>query len=219
MLAYAASRPLVGKRQSSPNAMLIVIGVHVAAIAALMSAKMDLPNPFLPDPTEVVFIPAPPPLSNPIERPRAPHPILTSIPQVPPRIPTPPTDKTPIDAGPVADPGPIAGGGAAVIPENPHQAATPVHRGPQLLTPPSQLKPSYPASKLLREEEATLILRLSIDENGRVVGVDPVGRADREFVEAARRHLMARWRYSPATQDGRAVASSLTVTLRFLLDG
>ena len=38
MLAYAASRPRVGKAQSSPNAMLIVISVHVAVIAAVMSA-------------------------------------------------------------------------------------------------------------------------------------------------------------------------------------
>jgi len=62
-------------------------------------------------------------------------------------------------------------------------------------------------------------LRLSIDERGRVVDVEPVGRADREFVEAARRHLMARWHYTPATDDGRAVASSLTITLRFMLEG
>lgn len=219
MLAYAASRPLVGKRQSSPNAMLIVIGVHVAAIAALMSAKMDIPNPFHPDPTEVIFVPAPPPPSNPIEQAQTNHPILAPIPQLPPRIPTPPIDNPTIDAGPVADPGSIAGGGAVVIPEIPHQALTPVRHGPELLTPPSQLKPPYPASKLLREEEATLTLRLSIDEQGRVVGVDPVGRADREFVEAARRHLLARWHYSPATEDGHAVASSLTVTLRFMLDG
>jgi len=51
------------------------------------------------------------------------------------------------------------------------------------------------------------------------VDVEPVGRADREFVEAARRHLMARWHYTPATDDGRAVASSLTITLRFMLEG
>ena len=96
---------------------------------------------------------------------------------------------------------------------------TPVHHGPELLTPPSQLKPPYPAAKLLSEEEATLNLRLSIDENGRVTAVDPIGRADSIFLEAARRYLLAHWRYRPATKDGRAVSSSIMVTLRFMLDG
>ena len=50
-----------------------------------------------------------------------------------------------------------------------------------------------------------LKLRLSIDHRGRVVAVEPVGRADRAFLAAARRHLIAKWRYKPATEDGRAV--------------
>jgi periplasmic protein TonB len=49
--------------------------------------------------------------------------------------------------------------------------------------------------------------------------VDPVGRADGEFLAAARRHLIAHWRYAPATDDGRAVGSTTTITLRFQLDG
>jgi protein TonB len=72
---------------------------------------------------------------------------------------------------------------------------------------------------LLSEEEATLKLRLSVDERGRVVAVDPVGRADAVFLAAARRHLVAHWRYKPATADGRAVVSSTVITLRFQLDG
>jgi hypothetical protein len=52
-----------------------------------------------------------------------------------------------------------------------------------------------------------------------VIAVDPVGRADRVFLEAARRYLIAHWRYQPASEDGRSVASSITVTLRFELDG
>jgi hypothetical protein len=46
-----------------------------------------------------------------------------------------------------------------------------------------------------------------------------VGRADRAFLDAARRHLIAHWRYQPATEDGRTITSSLTITLRFQLDG
>jgi protein TonB len=122
-------------------------------------------------------------------------------------------------------PGPVnpvllGGGGTAIIPEVSHPLAhVPIHHDPRLLTPSSELKPPYPESKILSEEEAVLTLRLSIDERGRVIGVDPVGRADIAFLLAARRHLIAHWRYQPATDDGHAVASSTVITLRFELDG
>jgi protein TonB len=95
----------------------------------------------------------------------------------------------------------------------------PINSGPQLLTPPSELKPAYPPSKLDNGEEATLRLKLTIDASGRVVAVDPVGRTDPVFLEAARRHLIAHWRYKPAIEGGRAVASSEVITLRFELNG
>ena len=96
----------------------------------------------------------------------------------------------------------------------PVPASTPA----QPLTPASDLRPPYPQSKLLAGEQATLTLRLTVDERGRVVAVDPVGRADSVFVAAARRHLLARWRYKPALENGRAVTSTVVVTLRFQLD-
>jgi protein TonB len=86
------------------------------------------------------------------------------------------------------------------------------------MTPAADLRPPYPASKLAAGEEASLTLRLTIDENGRVVAVDPVGRADPVFLAAARKHLMARWRYKPAMQGGHPVSSTAVVTLRFELD-
>ncbi len=63
-----------------------------------------------------------------------------------------------------------------------------------------------------------LQLRLTIDERGRVTAVDPVGAADPAFLAAARKHIRAHWRYRAATEDGRAVASSTVITLRFQLD-
>jgi len=222
MLAYAASRPRIAKRQSSPNAMLIVISIHVAAIAAVMSAKMDLPRRILTEsPIPLIKFKIDPPSPPPIGATRPqPHqdPLITEVDRSRTEIPLPPMSHDSIDSGTSVDPGPIAGGGVAVIPEIPRTVVTPVHHGPELLTPPSQLKPPYPASKLLSEEEATLNLRLSIDENGRVVAVEPVGRADSIFLEAARRYLLAHWRYRPATDDGRATFSSVTITLRFMLD-
>jgi protein TonB len=52
-----------------------------------------------------------------------------------------------------------------------------------------------------------------------VIAVDPVGRADPVFLAAARKHLLAHWRYTPAMKDGRAVGSTIVINLRFELDG
>lgn len=221
MLAYAANRPVPGKRQSSPNALLLVISVHVALLAIVMSAKMDLPRPIIDGPIKMIKIkpdPLPPP---PVDTRPAQQPQTTSrITNTQTDVPLPPIDPAPVDPGPaIVDPRPIAGAGAAVFPVIPKPVITPIHHDPRLLTPASELKPPYPVSKLLSEEEAVLRLRLTIDENGRVAAVDPVGPADRAFLDAARRHLMAHWRYQPATEDGRAVPSSMIIILRFQLDG
>jgi protein TonB len=86
------------------------------------------------------------------------------------------------------------------------------------VTPERLIKPPYPADKQRLEEEAALRLKLSIDDRGRVTAVEPVGRVDRSFFEAARKHLIAYWRYKPATEDGRAVAATTVITLTFRLE-
>jgi periplasmic protein TonB len=221
MLAYTANAPQIAERRSAPSAMLFIVAGHVAVIAAVMSARMDLPRRILAGPTVVTTIPVPPP-PDPIPTPANP-----TQPNAGPTIDHPipvqplPGPTFPIDLGPVMpNPGPIGGTGIN-LPPNPQPIpfADPVRLGPQLLTPVSELKPPYPASKLLTEEEAVLKLRLAIDENGRVTAVEPVGRVDGVFLSAARRHLIGHWRYRPASVDGRAIPSSMVVTLRFQLDG
>lgn len=219
MLAYAANAPRPAASRPAPNAMLFIIAGHVAVIAAVMSAKMDLPTKLLGGPTVVMTIPipkAPDPTPQPQNqnRPANDSTIDRSNPFIPPTSSNLPVD----DTGPT-DLGPIASNEIKLPPGPPFVSVEPVKLGPRLLTPASQLKPPYPASKLLTEEEATLRLRLTIDERGRVIAVEPVGRADPVFLSTARRHLIGHWRYQPASEDGRAVSSSTVVTLRFQLDG
>jgi len=223
MLAYAASRPRIGARQSSPNALLFVIVAHIVIIAAIMSAKMGLaPSPF-DKPTEIFRVRLTPEVPPP-------HPISTGQKQRttsvdPKNVGTTRTVKNvdpraPVDLG--DNSGTVMAGGTDIvsIPNPPlPPIPRPISSAAQLLTPPSDLKPPYPQSKLLSGEEASLTLRLTVDDNGRVVAVEPVGRAEPVFLAAARRHLLAHWRYKPAIEDGRAISSSFTVTLRFELDG
>ena len=221
MLAYAANRPHPAVRRPSPKTLLLVIGAHAVAVALLITAKPEIGQQIRHSPIIVRLIrdPSPPPPNQPTPRVTHQQPRQTELPRPPP-IPIPqvpltqPTQQLPEMGNPT---------GAVVQPPQPRPelrqtVAPPAPTPAWLLTPTSELKPPYPESKLLTGEEATLRLRLSIDEHGRVVAVEPVGPADRTFLDAARRYLMAHWRYSPATQAGQAVATSLVVTLKFQLD-
>jgi periplasmic protein TonB len=223
MLAYAAGRRTVATTRSSPNALLVIIGVHVALAAIVMSAKMEIERH-----TDGPFIVRS--IKERIDDP-PPKPIVTKVRQASQTTTTKidnPQQK--VDLGPTTDfvpmpptkldPGGMAGGGAAVItklpPPPPYTA--PIRTDARLLTPPSELKPPYPAAKLLNEEEGAVTLKLTIDESGRVIAVDPVGRADPAFLDSARRHVLAHWRFRPASEDGHAIVSTTVVTLRFELD-
>lgn len=223
MLAYAARGPSAGKRQSSPNALLVVISVHVALLAIVMSAKMDLPSRIHDPVTTIQLLPPadpPPPANLARIRPRTERvPARTSIANPQPIIATPSSsgaaseETPPIDFGKLL--GTSEGTAGATEPVRPPLA---IRHEARLLTPVSELKPPYPASKLASEEEGVLTLRLSVDERGRVIAVDPIGPADRAFLDSARRYLIGHWRYQPATEGDRPVASTVTITLQFRLD-
>jgi len=219
MLAYAARRPRVGARQSSPNAMLLVICAHIVVIAVVLSTKMTMPPQTLHPPTTLIWVPIPhPPPPVTTARPERPEASFSQTDHLAVTLPT-GAPKVPVDVA-TGNIGPAAVGEIAIpnLPPLPPQPV-PITNAAQLLTPMSDLKPPYPEAKLLTGEEAALTLRLTIDEHGRVVAVVPVGRADPVFLDAARRHLLSHWRYKPAMKDGRTVASTIVINLRFELDG
>lgn len=224
MLAYAAHRRQ--RRKLSPTALALIIGGHAIAIALLASARMEV-GVFRPDPPLVVK-PIPLPQDPPPEPPEpktepAPSPPMSNL-SLPPKVVTLPLDTGPVVVpGPVPDlPAPIIGANPVPHPPQPVPVPTPpeprVKTGPRLATAGDLLRPPYPESKRRMEEEATLRLRLSIDERGRVTAVEPIGNVDAAFLDSARRHLLRNWRYTPAKEDGRAVPSSLVITLRFQLE-
>jgi protein TonB len=200
---------------------MLIVGGHAVLIAAVMTAKMDLPIKIIDPGTVIQFIPepvTPPPPPAPPE-PVTPQtqPASSPVDRVPAIVPTPQPSGTefdpnpgPINTGPVVGTG-IEPGPVIAVPSPPVRVAA------RFVTPERYIKPPYPTDKQRLEEEATLRLKLFIDERGRVTSVEPVGKVDRSFFEAARRHLIANWRYKPATEDGRPVASSTVITLSFRL--
>lgn len=220
MPVYASTSRFTEQRRH-PTALMLIVGGHAALIAAVMTAKMIVP--VLPKEPPIVVQPIPippdpPPNTEPPKQQERPQPPI-SMPYVPP-----PKVPTPIDNGPevATIPNPILPNIGPTTGTNPDPAPplvpAVVRTGPRWATPEWAVRPPYPDDKRRLEEEALLRLKLSIDERGRVVAVEPVGKADRSFLEAARRHVLAHWRYKPATEDGRPVASSTVVTLRFELE-
>lgn len=220
MLAYAANRPRIAARQSSPNALLFVICAHIVLVAAVMSAKMGLPSRIFEPPTTIVSVPLPKPPPAPVpptstKRQAVPSTQPDRQPQVAPTVVKPEVSAS---TGNSEGPALIGGDGAGTM-ALPLPQPVPVSTPAQPLTAPADLRPPYPESKLVAGEEAALTLRLTVDEHGRVIAVDPIGRADPVFLAAARKHLIARWRYKPAMEDGRPVSTFVVITLRFKLDG
>ncbi|MGN6155791.1 MAG: energy transducer TonB [Sphingomicrobium sp.] len=215
-MSVYAPVPAFAVEKRHPKALLLILAGHAALIAAVMTARMDVVRPFIPTITKIDLIDQPkPPPENPPPPPPPQHeaPLDHPIAIVP--IPHPSTDADPIpiplplpDPGPTLEPGPVK-----FTPP-----AEPVRIGPRFATPDYDVKPPYPQSKLRSQEEAVLQLKLTIDAGGRVTAVDPVGSADPVFLAAARKHILAHWRYRAATEDGHPVATSTVVTLRFQLD-
>ena len=215
MLGYAVeTRP--ARRKASPATLALIAAGHAALILAVINAKMDVPERPRDPPTRIEWI----------EEPIDPAPIPPE-PQHPANPTKPgPTPLDPIVETPIPLPGPqIELGPAQPIPTGPSAAELPAdppkpwpRLGPKPLTPDHALRPPYPLSKRRLEEEAVLRLRLAIDERGRVRLVEPVGTADPMFFASARNHLIRNWRYQPATEGGRPVASSIIITLRFEID-
>ena len=223
MPVYAPT-PGFAVQRPHPKTLMLIVGVHVVALAAVITAKMEIPAKFIPDPTEITFIdpPKPPPPEpqprvkkadapkSRIDQPTAIVPVpRPDEPVIVDRTPSPPLPPTP---------GPIGTGIQITPPTPPIQAHIPVRTGVRFITAADQVRPPYPEDKRRQEQEASLRLRLSIDARGRVIAVEPVGPVDPSFLAAARKHLLAHWRYAPATEDGRAIASSTVITLRFELE-
>ena len=214
MLAYA---PQPDRQRLSPTALTLIIAGHAAALALVITAKSAdvFKTPITR--TEVTFVeppevPPPEPQDQAVPQPSEPH-ITTVDPIVPPRPgPGPIADPLP---QPLPQPGNTIGTGSQpiAIPHDPPLVRT----GPHLATAAESLRPPYPDSKRETGDEASLRLTLTIDAGGRVVAVDPVGRVDKIFFDAARRHILRAWRYRPAMEGTKAVSSTTTITLRFEL--
>ena len=218
MLGYASEHPLRAPR-ARPGTLGLVLAGHAAALLMVLTARSELPErirnlPIVVTPIPEVVEPEPiPPEAQPPQSSSTSH-VTTHEPIIGDLTSAPAFDSGPIELPTFDDPV-----GEPALPPTPPIDQPPVLAGPRLATAGDRLRPPYPESKRRLEEEATLKLRLTIGSDGRVTTVTPIGAADALFLNSAREQILRHWRYHPATENGRPVQSTLTVTIRFELDG
>jgi protein TonB len=211
------------ENRRSPVSLAAVIGLHGAAIAVLalygttqfiaekgtqtktFDVPIEQPPPPLPPPP-------PPQPDQPLPQPRD---RITTTPPVGPTTgpiagpETPPEPYRP----PVADPGPTQLAGATVP-----RIPVPVRRGAEV-DPRFRdaLQPPYPPNMERLEREGQVRVRITIGTDGRVTSIEQLSSADEAFWRVTQRQALSRWRFRPATVDGRPVVSTMVYTVNFRL--
>lgn len=175
--------------------------------------------PSTPFPARVA--PAPPTFAvlQPPEPPPAP-PVPTL--QVAPRVAAPVVHRaTPQPAPTVA---PVLPGLAPVAPVAPTVAPA---QGTEAAAPDSNAAvafetatpPAYPVQALRAGIEGTVLLKVLVDATGKPAEVEiEHSSGSRLLDDAARRHVLAAWRFHPAIRDGHAIKAWAVVPVRFSLD-
>jgi protein TonB len=194
----------------------VVVLVHALAFAVLMAPSSW--EPPVPAPRLEVVVPIiaerdppppiPPPPTDPIRLPeRRPTP-----------IPTPQVDTTPVtNTTPVLD----AGTEAALPSDDAGPVVDTFDPGPpqvETLAYDVSPAPRYPRQALRSSAQGTVVLKVLVDAQGRPQDV-VIERSSghRLLDQAARDQVLAKWRFHPATREGRAVAAYALVPIAFTL--
>ena len=204
------------QHRQRPVALTIVIAAHVAAVTALALAKQDfIPITYFPD-TKVRFVEDPPvpPIQPPekVEREvQQPDRFTTQQPIVDLRQQEPVIVRDP----PVTDPVTIDPLPPAREPATRPADPPPPVRIEARIDPRSELQPPYPPAEQRMSEEGSVTVRVRIGADGRVLSIERLRATSDGFWRVTERHALRRWRFKPATEDGRPVESVREMTVHF----
>ena len=208
------------QKKRSPVSLAAVIGLHATALGAVILFGTTTFQRVDPPPLKVVNIrdipPPPPDVPPPPPRPETPQQIDTPT-IVPPILPaitppivgqvTPPTIYHP----PITPPGPRIEIAAAtpVIPEPVRRSAEVDPRYRDALQPP------YPREQEAAQRTGSVRVRITIGTDGRVTNIEQLFATNDSFWRVTERQARNRWRFRPATVDGRPVVSTMLMTVTF----
>lgn len=80
------------------------------------------------------------------------------------------------------------------------------------------VNPEYPTFARNAGIEGTIILKITVDENGRVISVKVLKSAAQGIFDAAAIKAAQQWIFDPAEQSGNPVKATITVPLEFVLN-
>lgn len=83
----------------------------------------------------------------------------------------------------------------------------------------SKPAPSYPSDALRNGETGKVVVRIEVGADGEPTAVSVVTRSGSRSLDRAAVQAAKRWRFRPAQENGRAVASAVEVPMAFALDG
>lgn len=215
-------------------ALLVVLAVHGGVLYALSSVRMTpqpsetaplfvtliapappQPKPRVIPPTPAPKPPAPPSAPKPVKR-EAPRPVEPPHHHLAAEAPVvSPTERTeplpPSESAPAAtEPGPPA----------PSQAAGPLTLTSDLaVVCPVRTPPPYPSVSRRLGESGKVVLRVELDETGRVSTAQVITSSGHKRLDDAALAAVKTWRCQPAQRDGQAVRSVAVQPFDFKLEG
>jgi len=207
------------QQRRSPTSLALVVTLHAAAFGALILYGTTTFNPPERDGIKIIDIPrpTPPPPPPPPPRPDTPQPQhesrLDTVPQTPlvpigPTVTGPPQPPQP-PVGPISQ-GPVQLADATPVLPPPVRRAAEVDPNFR-----DALQPPYPRNQERLQRGGRVLVRITIGTNGRVIAIQQLSATNDEFWQATERQARNRWRFRPATVDGRPVESTMTMTVTF----
>ena len=201
-----------------PQGFALVIALHAAALGALILIKSPIYEPERDPPMVGTFIPIPP---DPEVEPPPPTEVVNPPPQS--TVFTAPRDDTVITTkGPETTQEPreqlaLATGTGTIgidIPDLPPVRVDAIF-DPRFA---ANQQPPYPTSEERAQREGRVRLRVTIGADGRVKAVQRLDATSDAFWRSTERHARSRWRFRPATVDGRPIESTKVLTITFQIE-
>lgn len=196
------------QKNGSPTGFAVVVAMHAAVLGALVLIKgPQIIAPYNPPlvVTPIRVPPDPPPVRPQVDEPQRVSHITTVRPEI--RVEREDTTYVRHDPEPFPDPTPVRRIEVARV------EIPPVRRQAELIG--SDLQPPYPASEERAQRGGTVQVRITIGANGRVIGIQRISATSDAFWRATERQALSRWRFRPATVDGRPVETSRVMTVTF----
>lgn len=101
--------------------------------------------------------------------------------------------------------------------EREREAATPATPADRPVEPIARIQPEYPAGAARVREEGTVLVRVSVDAQGNPTDVDIAKRSGSSELDKAALDAVRKWRFNPAIEGGKPVASVAEVPVDFTM--